>query len=264
MVVRVVGGFPSFIIQLQVVAKSLRNLLFMLVVLTANLPVQASTLLLWPIYPVIESGQNASALWVENRGINPVFLQLRIYAWRQVAGANQYEEQENVLGSPPMMQIEPGQRQLIRLIQQSAPKAGVEAAWRLVLDEIPIQPEQKQANVSASINLQMRYSLPLFSYGAGLDFQQNKDDAGHGLSWRVENTHAGRRLVIINKGRIHARITNLYFAGQERAGIKKSGLIGYVLAHSQLAIPLQSSVPLRDLSAQVNGNTAIAIPRAIE
>jgi hypothetical protein len=33
--------------------------------------------------------------------------------------------------------LEPGQKQLVRLIRQSAPPAGVEQAYRVVLDEIP-------------------------------------------------------------------------------------------------------------------------------
>ena len=41
----------------------------------------ASSVLVWPVYQIIESDQNGSALWLENRGAEPVSLQVRVLAW---------------------------------------------------------------------------------------------------------------------------------------------------------------------------------------
>ncbi|KHL74626.1 molecular chaperone, partial [Pseudomonas putida] len=46
--------------------------------LLASLPVGAATsVLIWPIDPVLEADQKAGALWLENRGSAPASLQVR-------------------------------------------------------------------------------------------------------------------------------------------------------------------------------------------
>ncbi|WP_051233939.1 fimbrial biogenesis chaperone [Halomonas halocynthiae] len=99
--------------------------------------VTASTLLIWPIHPVIESGESATALWVENRGDKPVLTQLRLFDWRQQGGDDQYFPQTDMVVSPPMVEIPAGERQLMRLIRQTPAPPGQERAWRLIIDEVP-------------------------------------------------------------------------------------------------------------------------------
>lgn len=47
----------------------------------ASLPAGAATsVLIWPIDPVLEADQKAGALWLENRGTAPANLQVRVFA----------------------------------------------------------------------------------------------------------------------------------------------------------------------------------------
>lgn len=50
----------------------------------------------------------ATALWLENPGKSPITLQVRIYAWTQRENQNLYAETREVIGSPPIVTIEPG------------------------------------------------------------------------------------------------------------------------------------------------------------
>lgn len=75
----------------------------------------ASSVLIWPIDPVLEADQQASALWLENRGSETANLQIRVFAWSQSGFNDQYQNQRDVIGSPPVAKIEPGQKQLVRL-----------------------------------------------------------------------------------------------------------------------------------------------------
>ena len=75
----------------------------------------ASSVLIWPIDPVLEADQQASALWLENRGTETASLQIRVFAWSQSGFSDQYQNQRDVIGSPPVAKIEPGQKQLVRL-----------------------------------------------------------------------------------------------------------------------------------------------------
>lgn len=55
-----------------------RPLAGLLVALAAGGALAQSSLMIWPLDPVIEHDQRASALWLENRGSQPVSLQIRV------------------------------------------------------------------------------------------------------------------------------------------------------------------------------------------
>ncbi|NEH47151.1 fimbria/pilus periplasmic chaperone, partial [Rhizobium leguminosarum] len=86
----------------------------------------ASSILVWPIYQVIESDENSSALWLENKGDAPVGLQIRIMSWKQIDFQDRYADQSNVIATPPFMTLEPGKRNMIRLIRVNPPPANTE------------------------------------------------------------------------------------------------------------------------------------------
>ncbi|BAN96957.1 hypothetical protein E05_21910 [Plautia stali symbiont] len=153
-------------------------------------------------------------------------MQVRIFNWQQIDGQEQYQTQQQVVASPPMVRLEPGQKQLVRLIRQSAPPAGVEQAYRVVLDEIPT-PRSPGEN-QAGLTFLMRYSVPLFVYGDGLTHDSAKAD----LSWRQVSRDGKRWLELTNRG---------------------NGLFGYVLANSSHRWPLNSPVS-GELAAEVNKN----------
>ena len=147
----------------------------------------ASSVLIWPIDPVLEADQQASALWLENRGSETASLQIRVFAWSQSGFDEQYQNQRDVIGSPPVAKIEPGQKQLVRLTRTKEVPPGQELAYRIIIDEIPAAaPEAPAADgkTAAAIRFQMRYSVPLFAYGAGLwskeDASRQRDPKGAG------------------------------------------------------------------------------------
>jgi P pilus assembly chaperone PapD len=97
----------------------------------------ATSVLIWPIDPVLEADQKAGALWLENRGTAPANLQVRVFAWRQGDYQEQFQAQREIIGSPPVANIAPGQKQLIRLTRTGSSPAGQEQAYRIIIDEIP-------------------------------------------------------------------------------------------------------------------------------
>ena len=104
----------------------------------ASLPAWAATsVLIWPIDPVLEADQKAGALWLENRGTAPAILQVRVFAWRQGDYQEQFQAQREIIGSPPVANIAPGQKQLIRLTRTGPSPAGQEQAYRCLLYTSP-------------------------------------------------------------------------------------------------------------------------------
>jgi len=219
----------------------MRNLCALLLLLIIPSVRAANSLMIWPIDPAIASEDKASELWLENRGSSSTIMQVRIFAWQQREGQEQYQTQQQVAASPPMVRLEPGQKQLVRLIKQTPPPAGQESAYRVVLDEIPSP--RKPGDNQAGLNFQMRYSVPLFVYGSGL----TRDSAKAVLSWREVSSGGRRWLELTNSGSGHARLSNVR-AGGAALG---NGLFGYVLANSSHRWPLNSPVS-GELAAEVN------------
>lgn len=192
------------------------------------------SLLIWPINPVIEGDAQAAALWLENPGRAPITLQVRVYAWAQQDGRNVYAAQNDILGTPPILSVEPGQRQLVRLTRLVPPPGVPEKPYRIVVDQIPTAPDaaagSPQQASGAAIAFRMRYSLPLFSYAAdtghaakGRDKAATPPPPSH-LGWRSGSDDKGRFLEIRNDGPGHARLTDVAFSGKtgSRAGGKRA------------------------------------------
>jgi len=223
----------------------------------------ASSVLIWPIDPVLEADQQASALWLENRGNETANLQIRVFGWSQSGFEEQYQNQREVIGSPPVAKIEPGQKQLVRLTRTKEVPPGQELAYRIIIDEIPsAQPSTAEGGkTAAAIRFQMRYSVPLFAYGAGLwskeDSSRPRDPKGIGLpqlSWRTVAVDGRPYVEVRNQGAVHARLTDVALKQGGQSKPLAEGLLGYVLPGAVMRWPAPG--PLAGESAlqvRVNG-----------
>ncbi|WP_433736086.1 fimbrial biogenesis chaperone [Pseudomonas putida] len=224
----------------------------------------ASSVLIWPIDPVLEADQQASALWLENRGSETANLQIRVFAWSQSGFSDQYKNQRDVIGSPPVAKIEPGQKQLVRLTRTKEIPPGQELAYRIIIDEIPSAKPAvvDDGKTAAAIRFQMRYSVPLFAYGAGLwskeDTTRRRDPKGVGLpdlSWRTVAVDGRPFVEVRNQGAVHARLTDVSLKQGGQAKPLVEGLLGYVLPGAVMRWPAPGPVA-GDPALQVRVNGA--------
>lgn len=236
-----------------------------LAALLAVLPVAAqaaASVLLWPVDPVIEPGQRATALWLENRGDEPVLLQVRIFAWSQQDGAEALGPQADIVGTPPMVEVAPGARQLVRLTRTTPVPAGEERAFRIIIDEVP-RPAATGSREGGAVRFQMRYSIPLFVYGDGLAPPRADAAAVPRLTWRVASQGGQSFLEVSNQGRVHARLTGALLEQQGVRSNLAEGLLGYVLAGSTMRWPLPAAAQPTGFLATVNGSAEpLAVPLA--
>ena len=248
------------------------------VALFSSMAVQAaSSVLVWPVYQIIESDQNGSALWLENRGAEPVSLQVRVLAWKQENFNEKYADQTNVVASPPFATVPPGQRQLIRLIRNTPVPANTEQAYRIIIDEIPSplnDSAQGKDKAVVGLQLQMRYLLPLFMDGGNLwtndraDMKRDPSTATRPiLNWRTVSEGGKTYLQVGNTGLVHARLSNVFWSatGNQKQGVKTmvGGFMGYVLPGQQMRWSVPAGVTQgAQLNAQIADNTQpIVIPR---
>lgn len=223
----------------------------------------ASSVLIWPIDPVLEADQQASALWLENRGNETANLQIRVFAWSQSGFNDQYQNQRDVIGSPPVAKIEPGQKQLVRLTRTREIPPGQELAYRIIIDEIPSAktPASEDGKTAAAIRFQMRYSVPLFAYGAGLwskeDTSRQRDPKGVGLpdlSWRTVAVDGRPYVEVRNQGAVHARLTDVALKQGSQTQPLVDGLLGYVLPGAIMRWPAPGPMAANPaLQVRING-----------
>lgn len=243
----------------------LMALIPMIALAASPAPAQSSgALLIWPVDPVIEAKQNATAIWLENSGNAPKTLQVRIFAWAQKDGHNVYAAQNDVIGSPPIVTIGPGERQLVRLTRTVAPSEEPEQAYRVIVDEIPV-PQAAEAGAGASVSFRMRYSIPLFSYAQGMppDLRDTikTQHVKRELKWRVAQDAEGRYLEVKNEAKIHARLVDVSFELGDGASPVAKGLLGYVLPGSTARWPLPNETQASaTLVTTLNGIPSTTIP----
>ncbi|WP_414164089.1 molecular chaperone [Superficieibacter sp. BNK-5] len=224
-----------------------------------NQATAAATVLLWPIDPWLGAEMNATELWIENQGNSATTMQVRIVRWTQEGGYERYQAQQDVVASPPILRIDRGSKQLIRLIKQTGAPSGTEKAYRIIIDEIP-QPNEP-ATPQMGIKLQMRYSLPLFVYGNGIRTQVNAaehaDVDKSRLRWRTVQQQGKPALEITNSGNVHLRLSQVSIEQNGKKHKLGEGLLGYVLPGQTRHWPLPAGVTRPDeLRATINARDA--------
>lgn len=228
----------------------------------------ASSVLVWPIFQTISENAKGSELWLENRGSAPVNLQLRIFSWDQKESADVYADQNEIVASPPFTTVQPGQRQLVRLMRVSAVPPGKEKSYRIVIDEVPpAQANTQTEKSSAGLKMRMRYVLPLFTYGQGVTpLTQNGsvESVQAALRWSI-SSHKGRQALCINNtGNQHARMSNVYWANGKAEIPQTQGLLGYVLPQHNICFPVADKVGgatgMRLFARLTDNGKAVEIP----
>jgi len=203
---------------------------------------QAAGLSVTPISLEFTAGTQVQALWLSNTGEQKLDAQLRAYAWTQSQGADQLAPTRELLLSPPMISLQPGQKQLVRVIR-GGPAPSAEQAWRILVDELPTGAQQQ------GLNFVMQFSIPVF---AG-----TPADAKPQTGWSLRREGGKRLLVTRNTGARRAKITELQiFDAQGRSLLQRPGLLGYVLPGAERRWPLEPQQDsATEVQAQINGET---------
>lgn len=214
--------------------------------------VQASGLQVSPISLNLKATNSANGLWLSNTGSNLVHAQVRVYQWTQQDNKSQLTPSRGLVISPPMLELKPGERQLIRVIRVGAPPNGpgaVEEAYRLSIDELPIDSQGKKG-----LQFVLHYSVPVFVEPLGGAKVMPL------LHWSLQREDDQLVLRVANTGTGHAQLADIdYVDGSGRRTPIKQGLLGYVLPgatmHWTLKQPAADFASGGTFEAKINGAT---------
>ena len=164
-----------------------------------------------------------------------------------------------MVASPPILRVDKGGKQLIRLIKQAPVPQGKEVAYRIIVDEIPQPTDNTKPQIG--LRLQMRYSIPLFVYGAGVPVEA--EGANHvqvdqrNLSWSLSSVDGKPAIAVRNRDLVHVRLSQVSVrqGGSQRE--VAPGLLGYVLPGQTRSWPLPAGMTApSELSAIINAQDA--------
>jgi len=186
-----------------------------------------------PIRIELPAARRAASLEIQNTGDAPAQLQVERFLWKRDNGGNDdLEATEAFVVTPPIFTLQPGQRQIVRVLMQVPPDPRRETAYRLILQETPLG--DPAPNTVATL---LRLSLPVFVTPPGA-----KPD----LAWRLVRDGGAVQLEAENRGQAHAFVSQV--RTPDGAPLKVDG---YLLAGEQRRWPIDGApqrlqVTLRD------------------
>ncbi|WP_286159192.1 fimbrial biogenesis chaperone [Janthinobacterium sp. HH01] len=188
--------------------------------LWTDAPAPAANLQISPVMITLRAGQGATGIAMQNLSESPVYGQVRVFLWEQKDGDDVLTPTQEVVPSPPIIQIAPKSSQVIRLVRRSEQPATRELSYRILIDEIPR--EDKAAG--SGVDIRLRYSVPMFVLPP--------DERGApALAWAVFRKDGAWMLRVRNSGNQRAQIGALELSNAAgKQFVLAQGLFGYVLS----------------------------------
>lgn len=197
----------------------------------------------------------AQGLWLTNTGGESLHAQVRVFDWTQVDGKDHLTPTQALVVSPPMLNLEPGARQLVRVIRTNAGATqATEDAYRLLVDELPSSEQAQQTGV----RYVLRYSVPVFIEPA--ENSPTVSEVAAALRWSLLQDGDEVVLQARNTGTTHAQLSAASLLLSENESVELSaGLLGYILPGMTMRWTLNVPVVQLDksiqLKARINGKT---------
>jgi len=155
-----------------------------------------------PIKVFFRDGAKTSAIEVTNNAVSEkVTLQMKGVKWTQDStGKDVYEDAAELVIFPKIVTLDPNEKKIIRLGYQGVPIADREAAYRIFLEELPVD---KPGELGLKVALKL--SVPIFL----VPKKENKD-------WVLEEASAKKgaaSVIVKNNGNTHLIVTKVTAKG---------------------------------------------------
>jgi fimbrial chaperone protein len=202
---------------------------------------QSSSFTVTPLRVDLGPRAPTSIIDVINTSPTPLTIQVQQRAWTQVDGKDAQGDTRDLILSPAIFTLQPGEKQVVRVADRAAPDATLERAYRVLVSEVPT-PELKVAPTSTGFRVALRMDLPLFvaPVTAGRPSPEYAFDA------------ARSRLTVRNGGTGHIRYTDFVVL---QAGRKVAELpVFTVLAQGERSFELPNVQASGELRVQAESN----------
>ncbi|MCA3782596.1 MAG: molecular chaperone [Burkholderia sp.] len=213
----------------------------------------AASLQISPVTIEFGTDDTATGITLRNPGDRPVYGQVRVFRWDQADGQDTLTPTQDLIASPPLIEVGTQSDQLIRVVRASRTPSGVEQSYRLLIDELP-PPGETPTN---GVAIRLRYSIPVFV--------EPPTNGAPQLDWTLARRNGGWVLRVRNVGARRAQLASVELVtGDGHAYPLTNGLLGYALSGrtGQWSVPLPAGVTLGGkvtVRAAVNSQPASAV-----
>jgi fimbrial chaperone protein len=163
-----------------------------------------------PVRVDLRAGQTSGSIEVINNGSTEIQLTVERFAWRAGTSGEQLEPTADFVASPPLFDLRPGERQVVRILFARPADPQRQLTYRIALQESPARlPATGLATV-------LRVTLPVFV---------TPPRAVPSLQWRRVDATDGPFLEVENRGDATALLAGIRLEGTREL----AGGSGYVL-----------------------------------
>lgn len=211
-------------------------------------PSRAADFSVSPVRVELSDEHNVQALRVQNNGKETASIQLELLEWRHPEGTDKHTPTSELLATPPIFTVPPGESQIVRVGLRRAPHQSHELSYRLLLEEIP---PPLQDNYQG-LRVALRLSIPVF-------VQPSRGTPYAELQWSAEPGDDGIVLLTaVNVGRRHGKVSDLRVNFPDGRVLHPKNGSPYVLPGARRTWQVRSITNYTvettlELSAQVNG-----------
>ncbi|RDI97148.1 molecular chaperone [Dyella solisilvae] len=207
----------------------------------------AASLQVTPVIVQFQPSEQARSITLLNTGKEPLQAQVRVQRWTQEQGQDRLTPADDVVASPAIVRVAPGDRQIVRVVRRQPAAPAQEQSFRLLVDELPSQAKPEHSGLT----LLLRYSIPVFIVPAGVVARapagaaptETNLDAVHARL--VAGAPGTSNLLMRNDGPTHIRVSHLGLTSANGQGrVLNDGLVGYVLPGNQMTWSVNVPSPL--------------------
>lgn len=201
--------------------------------LTSLSPAAAASLQVTPVLLDVQAtGDAATSITLRNPSSETMTAQVRVYRWSQANGRDVLDETNDVMASPPIVNLKPNSDYTVRVVRLTRKPVVGEESYRLLADEVP----NGRALKANAVTLVVRQSVPVFF--------RAPNAAPADLSWSATKSSAGTQVKVTNNGEQRVRIARLKLSSGPVSINYGDGLVGYVLARSSMSWTSRSAISL--------------------
>jgi fimbrial chaperone protein len=191
-----------------------------------------------PVAITFAPGETSASVQITNDGTAAQELEIGVKSWTRSDGRDEGDPTDDIIASPSIFIVAPGQTQLVRLGPARDLSGDVERTYRLVATEVPA------AGGPATMQTILRLRLPVFIAPHTV--------VSTPLVWQVTRDDASRLIVSTrNDGNVHRRIRSVRITSGGRV-VFDNVVAAYVLAHQtrQWLVPLEAGLRVEPLEVR--------------
>lgn len=164
-------------------------------------PASAASFSVSPLRLDLSAAAPVAVVEVGNTSTEPVTVQAQSRTWTQRGGVDEYGEGRPFIVSPAIFTIPAGGKQVVRVALRGAPPREVEAAYRLIMTEIPPAQPDGSPGLRVALRMDMAVYVSPLQPGAQPD-----------VSFAIDTSVGSPRIAVTNRGTAHFRMVDVAVA----------------------------------------------------